>query len=140
VAKVLPFDDAAMLDPGLKALVEIRTAQLNGSTVVLVRLARDALARGETHERLSALGAWRHSGSFTTRERAALGLAEALALLPNARALAAARSEAAEELSESELSALVAACARANARDRVELAKRPGTPPTQPSNSGRDPR
>lgn len=109
------------LEPRLRELVEIRTALLNGAADNLLRHAREAVELGETQHRLAALSAWRRSGLFTTRERAALALAEALARPVDRDALAAARAEAARCFPPQELANVVFACVAANASDRLEL-------------------
>ncbi|MFE6101757.1 carboxymuconolactone decarboxylase family protein [Streptomyces laurentii] len=64
------------LDPLLAELVRIRVSQLNGCAFCLRTHTRDALAKGESADRLAVLAAWGESGYFTARERAALAVAE----------------------------------------------------------------
>jgi AhpD family alkylhydroperoxidase len=66
----------AGLDPLLADLVKIRVSQLNGCAFCLRMHTREALARGETTDRLAVLAAWWESQFFTAQERAALALAE----------------------------------------------------------------
>ncbi len=66
----------AGLDPLLAELVKIRISQLNGCAFCLRMHTRDALAMGETSDRLAVVPAWWESQYFTTQERAALALAE----------------------------------------------------------------
>lgn len=66
----------AGLDPLTAELVKIRVSQLNGCAFCLRMHTRDALARGESTDRLAVLAAWWESQYFTPRERAALALAE----------------------------------------------------------------
>ena len=72
--------DAAALDSGLSAqlveLVKIRVSQLNGCAFCLRAHTNDALAKGETVERISLLPAWRETFYFDQVERDALALAE----------------------------------------------------------------
>ena len=67
---------AAGLDPRLGELVKIRISQLNGCAFCLRMHTRDAVAKGETADRLAVLAAWWESQYFDARERAALALAE----------------------------------------------------------------
>lgn len=67
---------AAGLDPLLVELVNIRVSQLNGCAFCLRMHTRDALAHGETTDRLAVVAAWWESQYFTPVERAALALAE----------------------------------------------------------------
>jgi AhpD family alkylhydroperoxidase len=118
---VLTLDGALWLEPRLRELVEIRTAELNGSLSALTRHAREAVALGETQPRIAAIAGWRGSPLFDGRERAALALAEAVALLPDTRALVDVWSEATLHFAERELAQLVLACVVANAWNRVAL-------------------
>ncbi len=72
--------DAAALDTGLCAqlveLVKIRVSQLNGCAFCLRAHTQDAIAKGETIERISVLPAWRETSYFDEVEREALRLAE----------------------------------------------------------------
>ena len=66
----------AGLDPLLAELVKIRISQINGCAFCLRMHTRDALAKGETTDRLAVVAAWWESQYFTAQERAALALAE----------------------------------------------------------------
>ncbi|WP_406529381.1 carboxymuconolactone decarboxylase family protein [Streptomyces sp. I8-5] len=66
----------AGLDPLLAELVRIRVSQLNGCAFCLRMHTRDALAKGESTDRLAVLAAWWESQYFTAQERAALALTE----------------------------------------------------------------
>ena len=66
----------AGLDPLLAELVKIRISQLNGCAFCLRMHTRDALAKGETSDRLAVVAAWWESQYFTSQEQAALALAE----------------------------------------------------------------
>ncbi|HEY1367720.1 MAG TPA: carboxymuconolactone decarboxylase family protein [Gaiellaceae bacterium] len=118
------LDGALWLDPRLRELVEVRTAQLHRCAARLARHAREALDLGEKQERLTGLSSWRRSLVFTGRERAALGLAEAI-VQADREAIATARRVAADHFDEHELAQLAFACVAANAWDRLELAVGP---------------
>lgn len=68
--------EAVGLDPLVGELVKIRVSQLNGCAFCLRMHTRDAVAKGETTERLAVLPAWWESQYFTDAERSALALAE----------------------------------------------------------------
>lgn len=72
----------AGLDPKLGELVKIRVSQLNGCAFCLRMHTRDAVARGETVDRLAVVAAWWESQYFTDQEQAALALAEEVTELP----------------------------------------------------------
>jgi AhpD family alkylhydroperoxidase len=64
------------LSATVQALVKIRASQLNGCSVCTDMHSKDALAAGETQQRLNLIAAWRDAKVFTTAERAALALTE----------------------------------------------------------------
>jgi AhpD family alkylhydroperoxidase len=57
-------------------LVEVRASQINGCGMCTDMHTKDALAAGETQQRLNLVAAWRDATVFTEAERAALALAE----------------------------------------------------------------
>lgn len=72
--------EKAALDAGVEPLaielVRIRASQINGCGFCLRMHVRDALAKGETTDRIAVLPAWRETGYFSSAERAALAIAE----------------------------------------------------------------
>jgi AhpD family alkylhydroperoxidase len=66
------------LDHSLLELVKTRASQLNGCAFCLDMHGKDALAAGETPQRLLGLSAWRDAPFYTERERAALAWTEAV--------------------------------------------------------------
>jgi AhpD family alkylhydroperoxidase len=66
----------AGVDPLSIELVRIRASQLNGCGFCLRMHVRDALAKGETTDRIAVLPAWRETAYFSPAERAALAIAE----------------------------------------------------------------
>lgn len=70
------------LDPLLGELVKIRVSQLNGCAFCLRMHTRDAIAKGESADRLAVVAAWWESQYFTEQEQAALALAEEVTRLP----------------------------------------------------------
>ncbi|OJX62925.1 MAG: alkylhydroperoxidase [Micrococcales bacterium 73-13] len=80
---MLELDDRAAraaaesgLDARLVELVKIRASQLNGCAFCLRMHVADAIAHGESAERLAVIAAWWESQYFTEAERAALQLTE----------------------------------------------------------------
>ncbi|WP_033230649.1 carboxymuconolactone decarboxylase family protein, partial [Streptomyces graminis] len=70
------------LDPLLLELVKVRASQLNRCALCLDMHSKDALAAGESVERLVQLSAWEESQHFyTEKEIAALELTEAVTVL-----------------------------------------------------------
>jgi AhpD family alkylhydroperoxidase len=108
------------------SLVHMRASQINGCSACLDGGARMAERAGEPAERLFTVAAWREAPYFTTAERAALALTEAVTRLSD-------RSdpvpdeiweEAAKHYSEQELAALVLWIAIANLFNRLNATTR----------------
>ena len=66
------------LELPLLELVRTRASQLNGCAFCLDMHGKDAIAAGETPQRLLGLSAWRDAPFYTDRERAALEWTEAV--------------------------------------------------------------
>jgi AhpD family alkylhydroperoxidase len=60
----------------VQELVRLRASQINGCGYCTDMHTKDALAAGETQQRLALVAAWRDATVFTDAERAALALAE----------------------------------------------------------------
>lgn len=113
------------LDPVLVELVKIRASQLNKCAFCLDMHTKDALAAGESVERIVQLSAWEESRHFyTEKELAALALTEAVTVLTDGFVPDAVYAEAAEHFAESELAQLVAAITVINAWNRFGVTGR----------------
>jgi AhpD family alkylhydroperoxidase len=66
------------IDQKLAHLIELRVSQINSCAYCLDMHWKDAVAHGESEQRLYGLSAWRHSPYYSERERAALAWAEAV--------------------------------------------------------------
>jgi AhpD family alkylhydroperoxidase len=73
--------DGAPIDAKLRELVRIRASQLNGCARCIQLHVADALKAGEDEARLHFLSVWAEATCFDERERAALGLTDAITLL-----------------------------------------------------------
>jgi AhpD family alkylhydroperoxidase len=102
-------------------LVRIRASQLNGCAYCIDMHTRDALAGGDSQQRLFALAAWRESPLFSERERAALSLTEAVTLIADAGGLDDAYETAAEHFATDELAALLYAIVTINGWNRLAV-------------------
>ena len=120
--------DAAGIDPLLRELVRVRASQLNGCAYCIDMHTKDARAAGETEQRLYALPAWRETPFFTSRERAALALAEDVTLMAGEHVPAAAYDAAAAQLAPGEIAALLALIITINAWNAIGVATRAWTP------------
>ncbi|GGW17302.1 alkyl hydroperoxide reductase AhpD [Streptomyces capoamus] len=107
------------LDPTLYELVKIRASQLNRCAFCLDMHTKDALAAGESVERVVQLSAWQESRHFyTEKELAALELTEAVTVLTEGFVPDEVYARAAGHFEEAELAQLVAAITVINAWNR----------------------
>jgi AhpD family alkylhydroperoxidase len=124
---------AVAADAGLERilveLINLRVSQINGCAYCLSTHSRAALQAGENAQRLGVLPAWRDTGLFTPRERAALALAEATTSPADAAAQEDAYESAREALTDDEISAVIWVAITINAFNRVSiLSKHPVRP------------
>jgi AhpD family alkylhydroperoxidase len=112
---------AAGLDPLLVELVNIRVSQLNGCGFCLDLHVRRAVKNGETPQRLAVLPAWRDVDLFTSTERAALALAEAITRLPEHDMRERERTCARDELTPDQFSAVSWLAITMNAFNRISI-------------------
>ncbi|MET7370894.1 carboxymuconolactone decarboxylase family protein [Streptomyces sp. NPDC005566] len=113
------------LDPTLLELVKIRASQLNRCALCLDMHSKDALAAGESAERIIQLSAWEESQHFyTEKELAAIELTEAVTVLTDGFVPDEVYAKAAKQFDEAELSQLIAAITVINAWNRFGVATR----------------
>ncbi|MFJ3893310.1 carboxymuconolactone decarboxylase family protein [Streptomyces sp. NPDC090083] len=113
------------LDPTLLELVKIRASQLNHCAFCLDMHTKDALAAGESVERLIQLGAWEESRHFyTEKELAAIELTEAVTVLTEGFVPDEVYERAAARFEEAELAQLIAAITVINAWNRFGVSTR----------------
>ncbi|MEV0072075.1 MULTISPECIES: carboxymuconolactone decarboxylase family protein [unclassified Amycolatopsis] len=124
---MLRLDTAAKknLDPDLVNLVKIRASQLNHCAFCLDMHSKDALATGESAERILQLDAWAESRHFyTAREIAAIELTEAITVITDGFVPNDVYAKAAKEFDETELAHLIAAITTINAFNRFGVSTR----------------
>ncbi|MGM0352174.1 carboxymuconolactone decarboxylase family protein [Streptomyces sp. ECR3] len=113
------------VEPKLRELVKIRASQLNHCAFCLDMHTKDALAAGESMERIVQLSAWEESRHFyTEREAAALELTEAVTVLTDGFVPDEVWARAAAHFEEKELAALVAAITVINSWNRFAVTTR----------------
>ncbi|NBM19819.1 carboxymuconolactone decarboxylase family protein [Streptomyces sp. GC420] len=113
------------LDPRLLELVKIRASQLNHCAFCLDMHTKDALAAGESVERIVQLSAWEESRHFYTgKEAAALELTEAVTVLTDGFVPDEVYERVAKHFDEAELSRLIAAITVINAWNRFGVTAR----------------
>lgn len=116
------------IDPRLLELVKIRASQLNHCAFCLDMHSKDALAAGESTERIVQLAAWEESRHFyTEKELAAIELTEAVTVLTGDTSRTNSGKgfvpdevygRAAEQFEEAELAQLIASITVINAWNR----------------------
>ncbi|HQF42858.1 MAG TPA: carboxymuconolactone decarboxylase family protein [Ignavibacteriaceae bacterium] len=72
------FTDKSSLDHKLIELIKIRSSQINGCAYCLDMHTKDAIAIGESEQRLHVVAAWREAPFYSEQERVALGWCESL--------------------------------------------------------------
>jgi AhpD family alkylhydroperoxidase len=109
---------------GFTHLLRLRASQLNGCAYCVRLHTRDALQAGESSDRVSVLPAWRETTYFSPRERAALALCEALTLIADGQVPDHVYEEAAQILTEFQISAVEWLAVATNAWNRIATASR----------------
>ncbi|MDD3723153.1 MAG: carboxymuconolactone decarboxylase family protein [Lutibacter sp.] len=112
------------LDKTLYELIKTRASQINGCAFCVNMHTRDAMAIGETAQRLFLLDAWRETDLYTEKERAALALTEAMTLITNGHVPDAIYKIAASHLTQKELAAVIMAVVAINGWNRIAITTR----------------
>ncbi|MHB9859604.1 carboxymuconolactone decarboxylase family protein [Streptomyces sp. YIM S03343] len=113
------------IDPKLLELVKIRASQLNHCAFCLDMHTKDALAAGESVERIIQLGAWEESKHFyTAKELAAIELTEAVTVLTDGFVPDEVYDTAAKHFDEAEMAQLIALITVINAWNRFAVTTR----------------
>ncbi|MEU1147146.1 carboxymuconolactone decarboxylase family protein [Streptomyces sp. NPDC005863] len=124
---MIKLDAAARkgLDPVIGELVKIRASQLNHCAYCLDMHTKDAIAAGESVERIIQLSAWEESQHFyTAKEIAAIELTEAITVLTDGFVPDEVYAKAAAHFDEAELTQLIAAITVINAWNRFGVSTR----------------
>lgn len=118
------FAASAGISEGFAHLLRLRASQLNGCAFCVRLHTRDALASGETSDRISVLPAWRETQYFTEKERTALALCEHVTLIAEGQVPDSIYAEAAAVLSEEEIAAVEWLGVVINAWNRIAIPSR----------------
>jgi len=117
------------IDDRLKEIVMIHCSQLNGCAFCTRIHVDRAAAAGIDADTLTQIPAWRESGVFSDRERAALELAEAFTFISDEGVSDEVYNRVGSVFTEKEYAALSWACVSINAFNRVVVAGRYPVPP-----------
>jgi AhpD family alkylhydroperoxidase len=113
------------LDPRLVELVRLRASALNHCAFCLDMHTKDALAAGESVQRIVQLSAWEESRHFyTQKELAAIELTEAITVLTDGFVPDEVYEKAAPHFDEAELAQLIATISVINAWNRFGVTTR----------------
>ena len=109
---------------GFIHLIKMRASQINGCAFCLRMHSRDALAAGETADRLAVLPAWREADYFSAKERAGLALTEAITSIADGQLPDEVYAAAAEELNPAEIASVEWLAIVINMWNRVAISGR----------------
>ncbi|MFF8374923.1 carboxymuconolactone decarboxylase family protein [Streptomyces sp. NPDC015661] len=113
------------VDPTLYHLIKLRASQINRCAFCVDMHSKDALAEGESIDRIVQLAAWEESRHFyTERELAALALTEAVTVLTDGFVPDEVYARAAAHFDETELARVIAAIVTINAWNRIGVTTR----------------
>jgi AhpD family alkylhydroperoxidase len=121
------------LEHSLLELIKLRASQINGCAFCIDMHSKDAMAAGETTQRLFGLDAWREAPFYTPRERAALLWTESITNITQGHAPDAAYNEVRAHFSEEETVKLTYAITVINSWNRLAIAFRPVVGNYQPA-------
>ena len=106
----------------LKELIKIRASQINGCAFCLDMHTKDALAHGETNQRIFLLNAWREAeGFFSEEEQVVLGMTEEITLISQHGLSDASYQKATKYFSENQIAQLIMVIVTINAWNRIAV-------------------
>jgi AhpD family alkylhydroperoxidase len=114
----------AGLSDGFAHLLRLRASQLNQCAFCIRLHTRDALASGESNDRVSVLPAWRETEYFSDKERSSLELIEAITLISDGQVPDSVYEQAAANLSKDEITAVEWLSVVINAWNRIAISSR----------------
>jgi len=121
------------LERSLVELVKLRASYINGCAYCIDMHSKDALAEGETPQRIFAVPVWRETPFFTPRERAALAFTEAVTLISHDGVPDDVYKETRDHFSEEEMVKLTMAIATINVWNRLAITFRSDVGSYQPA-------
>jgi AhpD family alkylhydroperoxidase len=115
---------SAGISQGFAHLLRLRASQINHCAYCIKVHTRDALGSGEAVERATVLPAWRETGYFSEKERAALELVEAITLISEGQVPDATYERAAAVLTKDEIVAIEWLAVAINSWNRIAISSR----------------
>ncbi len=121
---------AAGIDKGFSHLLRLRASQINQCAYCVRLHTRDAIASGESSDRISVVAAWRESQYFTAEERQALALIESITLISEGQIPDSVYGGAAAVLSDNKIAAVESIGIVINVWNRIAIASRYAVEPS----------
>jgi AhpD family alkylhydroperoxidase len=118
---MVALDRSITLEEKLRALIKVRSSQINGCAYCIDMHWKDARAAGESEERLYMLNSWQESTAYSAREKAALELCEAMTLIAESHVPDDVWSRVSSHFDQEERAQLVFAIAAINSWNRVAI-------------------
>lgn len=115
--------DGYGLERSLHHLVQLRASQINRCDYCIKLHTREAIADGETEQRLQALADWDAQADFSAREAAALAWTEALTRLQPDTELGSLRARLRQHFSDNEIGVLTSTVAMINLWNRIQVSR-----------------
>ena len=115
---------SSSIDHKLLHMIKLRASQINGCAYCIDMHWKDAIAVGETEQRLYMLDAWEESPFYSEKERAALRWTEALTKITDGHAGDEVWESVRPHFSEKELADLTLAVAMINAWNWLAISSR----------------
>lgn len=112
------------LDHKLQELIKTRASQINGCAYCLDMHWKDAIAQGETEQRLYSLSAWRECPYYTAAERAALAYTEAVTKIPQTEVTDEIFNELSRHFDKAQIADITMAILAINSWNRLNVAFR----------------
>jgi AhpD family alkylhydroperoxidase len=112
------------LDLKLLELIKYRVSQINGCAYCLDMHHKEAIALGETEQRLHSVSAWRECPYYTDKERAVLAYAEAVTNLHQHGLTDELFENLSQHFSKAEIADLTLAVANINSWNRLNISFR----------------
>jgi AhpD family alkylhydroperoxidase len=128
LSAIRPYIESTNIEPRLRALVELRSSQINGCAYCVDMHSREAREAGETQQRIDCLTVWRETSFFDDRERAALAWAESVTLVSETHVPEEVYEEAHQHFSDKDLVDLTLIIAVINAWNRMAIGFRADPP------------
>ena len=102
-------------------LINVRASQVNGCAYCINMHTQEALAAGETQQRLFLLDAWRETESFTPEEQVVLALTEEVTRISDQGLTAATYEKAGKVFDPNYIAQLIMAVVTINAWNRMAI-------------------